>query len=172
MGKMKKKAYILILLLLVTFGFTPTKKTIIEGELYFSPFHLGSFYNHSDSIINRINEYYTNNFQPNDSLTSFDIGYQILGKENLLYHPYVQMLLPTDSTIIYLYLDTVDYEKIRTHKYKELQNNNKKVKINAEVQDLGNNMFFCKKLISVTKVDGITLIKQKRRRKLAIEDYQ
>jgi hypothetical protein len=94
--------------------------------------------------------------------------YETLKKENLLFKPYVELRLDNDS-IIKLYLDQLDYDKIKIYKRQELQDSNKKITIKVESKNLGNGMFLCEKLISVGKVDGQTRQVQK---KFKIEDYR
>lgn len=160
-----------ILLFIVTlflFACAQKNKTI-EGDLYFSFFRFGSFYDQPDSIITKFTNYA--NTVRRETLDTVDkqvlVMYATLKKENLLFNPFVELRLDNDS-IIKLYLNKSDYEKIKIHKRQELQNKNKKIKIMAEGKNLGNGMFLCEKLISIDKVDGQT---QQIQKKFKIDDY-
>jgi hypothetical protein len=141
----------------------------IQGDLYFSFLRFGSFYNQPDSVINKFKIYAdTVNY---NKLNSFDkqvlTMYKTLKKENLLFNPFIELRLDNDS-IVKLYLDKSDYEKIKIYKRQELQDQNKKIRINILGSYIGNKMLHCKKLISVDKVDGQTLEIEK---KFKIDDY-
>ena len=144
--------------------------TIVEGDLFFSPFRYGSFYNQPDSLIKAFVAYADT--ATLDSLSSIDKQlldtYHLLKKENRLFSPFVELRL-NDSSIVKLYLDSVDYDKIKIFKKQELQANKKKIRIKAQSKDLGNGLSICTKLISVDKLDGLTMQKEK---KFKIEDYQ
>ena len=88
-------------------------------------------------------------------------------EEKLIYKPFVEILVSSDS-IVKLYLDSVDYDQIKIYKRRQLQTNNKKIRIKANVRQFDNGYFYCNELLSVDLVNGETLQRQK---KLKIEDY-
>ncbi len=159
---------IFLLTAIFVFACGQDNKTI-QGDLYFSFLRFGSFYNQPDSIINKFKIYADT--VNNNKLNTFDkqvlTMYKTLKKENLLFNPFIELRLDNDS-IIKLYLDKSDYDKIKIYKRQELQDQNKKIRINLVGNYLGNGMLLCKKLISVDKVDGQTLQIQK---KFKIDDY-
>ena len=85
-----------------------------------------------------------------------------------MYSPFVELKI-NDSSFIKLYLDSVDYDIIMVYKRQELQASNKKVRIKVEAQKLNNQISICTKLISIDKIDGLTLQQEK---KFKIYDYK
>ncbi|WP_018343687.1 hypothetical protein [Cytophaga aurantiaca] len=167
---MKKSAYLIVSIsLLIFISSFQQKKEIIQGDLYFGFFRFGSFYNQPDSVVNAFKIYADTvdrtNIRDLDKLVLE--MYDTLKKENLLFNPFIELYMGNDS-IIKLYLAKSDYDKIKIYKRKELQDHNKKVRIEAEARYLGNGMFVCEKLISVKKVHGDTFQTQS---KFKIEDY-
>lgn len=146
-----------------------TEKELLVGDLYFGPFRLGSYYNQSDSVIRFWETYFdTTNFETSGNNDKELLRmYQKLKDNELLYKPSVDILVQNDS-VVRLYLDIPDYDKIKIHKRKQLQDNNKKVRIVSYVQPLDSGLFYCLKLKSIDIIDGETL---QRPRKFRIEDY-
>ena len=93
--------------------------------------------------------------------------YKKIKEEKLIYKPFVDILVSSDS-IVKLYLDSADYDQIKIYKRRQLQTDNKKIRIKANVRQFDKGYFYCKELLSVDMVDGETLQRQK---KLKIEDY-
>lgn len=143
---------------------------LIEGDLYYSWLRIGSFYNQPDSIIEKVKVYAdTVNRKLLDSNDlRFLKMYEMLKVQNLLYSPYIELKLDDDS-ILKIYFTNNDYEKIKIYRRQELIDTKKKIRIKAEVKDLGTGMALSKDLISINKVDGETLQINK---KFKIEDYQ
>ena len=143
---------------------------LIEGDLYYSWLRIGSFYNQPDSIIEKVKVYAdTVNRKLLDSNDlRFLKMYETLKAQNLLYNPYIELKLDNDS-IIKVYFTNNDYEKIKIYRRQELIDTKKKIRIKAEVKDLGKGMALSTNLISINKVDGETLQINK---KFKIEDYQ
>jgi hypothetical protein len=143
---------------------------IVEGDLFFRPFRYGSFYNQPDGLIKAFVAYADT--AKIDSLSAADKQlletYFLLKKKNRLFSPFVELRI-NDSSIIKLYLDSVDYGRIKTFKRKELQAENKKIRIKAQSIEIGNGLSICTKLISVDKLDGITM---QREKKFKIDDYE
>ena len=141
----------------------------LKGDLYFGLFRIGSYYDQPDSIIQWYESYFdTTNFKLEDkNEQQLFSTYQNLKRHNLLYNPFVELLVQSDS-IVKLYLDVSDYDRIKTHRRQVLQNDNKKVIIKSEVELIENGIYNCVELKSVQVVDGQTLQLQK---KFKIEDY-
>lgn len=141
----------------------------LSGDLYFGFFRYGSFYNQPDSIVRRISSHYDTLSLENAALEDRRIlrQYKTVKTEKLMYHPFVNIKTNLDS-IVTLYLDTLDYNKIKINKRKELQDRNKKVRIEAEVKKLDDGLYYCIQLKSVEIIEGQTLPRQS---KLKIEDY-
>jgi len=145
------------------------KTEILTGDLYFSFFRLGSYYNKPDSLIKNFEIYF-------DSLTVEKASdedkkllteYRKLKEEKLLYQPFVDILIKTDS-VVTLYLDSIDYKEIKKYKRKELQDGHKKIRIEADVRKIDDRLFICTDLRKVEMIDGETFIKSN---KYKIEDY-
>jgi hypothetical protein len=93
--------------------------------------------------------------------------YRLLKEKNLLYRPFVY-LKTQDYSVVTLYLDTLDYNRIKIYKRQKLQDDNKKLKIEADVTMIDSGLFNCENLKRIDLVDGATL---QRQRKFKIEDY-
>jgi len=146
----------------------PTKR--IEGDLYFSFFRIGNFYNQPDSVIQKVKLYIdTANRKLLDSSDLLDLArYDLLKKENLLFRPFIDLRLDNDS-IIKVYLTNGEYEKIKIFKRQDLLDSKKKVRLILDVQNLGLGMALATKVISADKIDGQT---SRFDKKLLIEDYR
>ena len=157
---------LIIIVLLFACG---QNKKITEGDLYFNCFRFGSFYEQPDSILNKFKIYADTVNRKTISAIEKKVltMYETLKNENLLYSPFVELRLDNDS-VVKLYLNQSDYDKIKINKRQELQDNNKKIRIKVEEKNLGNGMLRCEKLISIDKIDGHTFQVQK---KFKIDDY-
>jgi len=146
----------------------PTKK--LEGDLYYSFFRIGNFYNQPDSIIQKVKLYIdTVNRKLLDSSDLLDlVRYDLLKKENLLYSPFIDLRLDNES-IIKVYLTSAEYEKIKVFKHRDLLDTKKKVRLILDVHDLGFGMALATKVISANKIDGQTSRSDK---KFLTEDYR
>ena len=141
----------------------------MTGDLYFGVFRLGSYYNINDSIRTNFETYMdTLDIEKADKETIRLINtYKRIKEEKLIYNPFVDILVSSDS-VVKLYLDSADYDRIKIYKRRELQTDTKKIRIKADVRQFDNGFFYCKELLSVDIVDGVTLPRQK---KFKIEDY-
>ena len=142
----------------------------ITGDLFFSLFRVGNYCNKPDSVIKRYETYFdTLKYETADeNEKKFLIRYKELKEENLLYKPFVDILIEKDSMVT-LYLEKGDYEKISKYKREKLQDEHKKIKIEADVFKIDDGLYFCVELLEVKIVDGETFIKSK---KFKIEDYE
>ncbi|MFN7601696.1 MAG: hypothetical protein ACK5R0_09905 [Bacteroidota bacterium] len=157
-------------ILILIFGCDTRPKTdTLTGDLYFSFFKLGNYYNQPDSVVNQSKLYF-------DTVTIEKLNtgekrllrqYRILKQKNLLYRPFVYLRVKDDS-VVTLYLDTLDYDRIKIYRRQKLQDENKKVRIEASVIMIDSGLFNCVKLKRVDLVYGETL---QRQRKFKIDDY-
>lgn len=167
---MKRLIPTILILILGCNSQPETRTDILTGDLYFAVFRLGNYYNLPDTLIN----YYENVFDTMniDKANKYDkqllTDYKLLKERDLLYKPYIYIRTDLDS-IVNLYLDTVDYNKIKIHKRQVLQDENKKVRIEASVKKISDRLYYCSKLRYIKLVQGETLLKQK---KFLIEDYK
>ena len=118
-----------ILILIFGCETRPTTDTL-TGDLYFSFFRMGNYYNQPDSVVNHFELYF-------DTVTIEKLNtgdkkllrqYRILKEKNLLYRPFVYLRVKDDS-VVTLYLDTLDYDRIKIYRRQRLQDDNKKVRI-------------------------------------------
>ena len=167
----------ILILILLTFSL-PTiscrqdsqDNSIIEGDLFFRPFRYGSFYNQPDSLIKAFVAYADTAKIDNASSADKELltTYNLLKKEHRLFSPFVELRV-NDSSIIKLYLDSVDYDRIKIFKRQQLQAENKKIRVKAQCKEIANGLSICKKLISVDKINGLTMQQEK---KMRIDDYE
>ena len=165
--------YILSILVAVFVACTSRdERDLLVGDLCFSDFRIGNFYNLPDSLIKRIQ--YTmdtvNTAKADSTDKKFFDVYNILKNENLLYKPFVDIKVKEDS-MVKLYLDSADYDRIRIFKWRELLNEEKKVVIKARTKYIDNfpvTLLYCKELMDVSLIDGKTY---PQRSKFRIEDY-
>jgi len=162
---------LLFFILLIVFSSCNHKVEIssLTGDLYFGFFRIGSYYNQPDSAIVKFEEYYskTNFDTVNQDEKELFEQYENLKERDLLYKPFVEIFVENDS-VVRLYLEIEDYNKIKIHKRQKLQDANKKVRIEASVSNIDNKMYYCEKLEKISVVDGQTFQIQK---KFRIDDY-
>jgi hypothetical protein len=163
---------LIVIIFLISIGAcnSKPKSDTLTGDLYFSFFRLGSYYNQPDSIIEGCENYFdTLKYETADQeQRRFFNQYKRLKEENLLYQPFVDLLTEEDS-VVTLYLETTDYNEIKRYKRKELQDEGKKIRIQADVRRIGAGLYYCLALTKVEKVDGETGI---RSRKWKVQDYE
>ena len=172
---MKLRLFNLLLVIAFLAGLTncspdnrPIKK--LEGDLYYSFFRVGNFYNLPDSFIEKAQLYLdTVNRQLLDSTDLFYVKrFELLKKEKLLYNPFIDLKLDNDS-IVTIYLSKSEYKKITIFKRQDLLDTKKKVRLLLNVHDLGFGMALATEIISANKIDGQI---SRYDRKFRIEDYR
>jgi hypothetical protein len=163
------KIFIPTILLLIVACENKPKTDTLTGDLYFRFFNFGNFYNQPDSLIKQSIAYFDTLTTENANASEKKLlrQYRVLKQKNLLYRPYVYLRVQDDSVVL-LYLDTLDYDKIKIYKRQRLQDENKKIRIEASVTMIDSGLFNCQKLKRVDLVDGETL---QRPKKFKIEDY-
>lgn len=148
---------------------SPSKDNRLTGDLYFGLFRIGSYYNQPDSLIAGFERYIdTINYETADKdQRKFVRQFRRLKEEGLMYNPFVQIKDASDS-ILTVYLEKPDYDRIKIYKRKDLQSEGKRIDIEAEVIRVDEGMFYCSKLLKVEKLDGETSIKSNKWR---VDDY-
>ena len=142
---------------------------LLTGDLYFGVLRIGSYYNQTDSVIQSWEAYFdSTNFELKDQNEQF-LGryYHNIKDKDLLYKPFVDLLIAEDS-IIRLYLEITDYNKVKIYKRKTLRDQGKKVRFETLVQPIDTALYYCLELRKVDVVEGQTL---QRQSKFKIEDY-
>jgi len=141
----------------------------LEGDLYYTWLKLGSFYGR-DSLFNNYK-----NFRDTLEISELMDGnpkgiarLEALEKHNLLNSPYIYLKDDLDSVMI-VYMSKEDFKPITQFTHKELINDNKKVRIKLNVEHLTDELYLCKKLVSVKLIKGET---SQSGRKMKKEDYR
>ncbi|MCW3787590.1 hypothetical protein [Plebeiibacterium sediminum] len=165
------KAFLLIVIILLNIGCKPIKEAqIIEGDLCYEWIKLGNFYGQPDSLLTNFYIWKDSigyeGMMKEDSLSAYYL--KLLEDNDLLVCPYVYIITDKRRRVL-LYMNSAEYESLNHFTYKELIANHQKVRIVAKVHSLVDNMFVCKKLISVDVIDGVT---RPGRSKFKIEDYR
>lgn len=141
----------------------------LTGDLYFGILRIGSYYNQPDSMINWFETNFdTTNYEKADAEQRRYLNlHKTLKEEGLLYHPFVQIKNEKDS-VVNLYLEISDYDRIKKYKRKELLAEGKRVRIEADVKEIGDGLFYCINLLKVERIQGSTSV---RSSKWKIDDY-
>lgn len=156
-------------LILVASCGTTNNDNLVTGDLYFSFFRIGTYYNLPDSTIRKMEADLSavNLDSADNALVELVKDYQKLKDEGLIYKPVVDIMV-NDELTIKLLLDSVDYDKIKIYKHKDLVDTGKKVRVKAKTRKTGLNFYYCTDLLEVTLVNGQTLPNDN---KLKIQDY-
>lgn len=160
---MRRIISILTIFILFTNCQTDRKDTI-EGDLYFKLVEFPSFFDAPDSTLTKIeNDLKTvNNHTLNKQDKKIYDYLQFLSDKKLLRKPFIR-LRQDNGEIKMVFLDTLDYKKIKEYNYNDLENHNKKIRIKAKVSELKYDtitLFESTKLISINKIDGKTYWKK------------
>jgi hypothetical protein len=164
-----KKIFLLLLLGISIYSFGQ-KTENITGDLYFGFWRYGSFYKQPKKIIKWVESISTTTQKDTLDETQQNIIriYEDLKRENLLYAPYIQMILSNDS-VVRIYFKNAEYRKIRKNKIDDLQEKNEKVTFNFEVRQIGKDLYYCEKMVSMNRIKGQTFPRQT---KFKMEDYK
>lgn len=149
----------LLLLFCILLASCQNNKTV-EGDLYFKLVTFQNPFDAPDSILTKIEtdlksvnaDTLNGQNKKNHYFLQFIIAKKLLRKPQI-------MLRKDDGEIITLFLDTVDYKKLKIYEHNELISENKKIRIKAEVAKLKYNsevFYETLKPISMEKVDGKT----------------
>ncbi len=130
---------------------------IIRGDLYFDTDAIGSFYGWPENRIQQAKKSIDSLYHladPSDNQEFLSV-YESLGKNKVLYLPFVDVYMPGDS-VVKLYLDSVDYQRLATFNYHDLIRQNKKVQIEATTRYIRKGYYKCVHLRDVHSMDGET----------------
>ncbi|WP_299444180.1 hypothetical protein [uncultured Aquimarina sp.] len=143
----------------------------LEGDLYYKTWlNFASFYGRQDSL-------YLHYIELRDSLGIEELRKQdsiiiphieLLEEHKLLKSPFIYLKTDSDSTFI-VYMSKKDYEPITKYSYQNLIDSGQKIRLKLVTESLTDKLQICKKVISIEKIGGETLRKQK---KLKIEEYR
>jgi len=168
---MKNFTLIFILILIVVACQNQAKeKPNLEGDLYYTPFSLGSFYGWPDSV-------YQNYLALRDSVgiealrkedTLMISNIELLEKHQLIKSPFIYVKTDTDA-VFTVYMTPEDYQPITEFTYQDLIDQQQKVRLKLITEPFIGQFQICKKVISIEKIDGETLQKQK---KFKLKDYR
>jgi hypothetical protein len=167
-----KNLIIIAGLILIAFGCQtkPEVKPNLEGDLYYTWLKLGSFYQQPDSLYQNYSQLRDSlgieELRNQDSTGTFHI--ELLEKHDLVKNPFIYLKADSDSTFI-VYMTQEEYEPITEYTYQDLIDNKQKIRLKLITEQLTDKLQICKKVISIEKIDGETLQKQK---KFKIEEYR
>lgn len=159
------KQRFLILTILFCFISCQTDKTkTIEGDLYFKLIKFPSFHEASDRLVQKIEtDIEKVNEDTIDRQNKIINDYlKFLSKEKLLRNPYVN-LRKDNGEIVTVYLDKINYDKLKSYDYNKLIFENKRVRLKAEVTELKfdtSKIYKVDVKFSVEKLDGKTYWKK------------
>lgn len=155
-----KNVYTIVAIVVALYSCKTNQKTVVEGDLYFKLVDLPSLYEAPDSLATK--------FETNirtvqkDSLSTNDRylynQLQFLDDNHLLRKPFIR-IRKNDGTILLVFVEPTDYEKLRKYHHQELVRNQKKVSITAEVSEIKNNaltVYTTSKAITIKEMDGTT----------------
>jgi len=167
-----KNLIIIVGLILIVFGCQtkPKEKPNLEGDLYYTWLKLGSFYQQPDSLYQIYSQLRDSlgieELRNQDSTGTFHI--ELLEKHDLIKSPFIYLKTDSDSIFI-VYMTQEEYEPITEYTYQDLIDNKQKIRLKLITEQLTDKLQICKKVISIEKIDGETLQKQK---KFKIEEYR
>lgn len=129
------------------------KSKTVEADLYFNWLRIGNFYNMQDTTIINISKQLENQRNnQTDEDTSLLTLFRVLKANNVLYHPYIEVVMENDVHATW-YLNTADYDSIKQFKLKDLDANNQKLHISADVKNIYENAFICIKIEEIKLLD-------------------
>jgi hypothetical protein len=125
--------------------------------LYFDTDAIGSFYGWPENRIQQAKKsidslYHLANPSDNQEFLSV---YESLGKNEVLYLPFVDVYMQSDS-VVKLYLDSVDYQRLAIYNFRDLTQQNKKVQIEATARCIRKGYYKCLLLRDIKSLDGET----------------
>lgn len=142
----------------------------VEADLYFNWLRLGNLYNKDVSSRESITSILdTSKIKNMGEDSVFLILYRALNDRNLLYSPYIEVVMENDVHATW-YLTTEDYEKIKKFKLIDLNTENKKVRISADLEKINPNAFQCIKILEVKLLDKENY--KNSDEKFNVEDYK
>lgn len=152
-----KHIQLIILFLLLVSCAEQERISTIEGDLYFDTDKIGSFYGMPDSTIQQMQQAIDSLYQQQDRSGNeeFLAVYESLKEHDMLYKPFVDVYMPSDS-VIKLYLDTADYHQLDIFDYHDLIRQKKKVHIEARTHIIRKGFYECVELTKVELVEGPT----------------
>ena len=125
----------------------------VEADLYFNWIRMGNLYNKDVSSRENITSVLdTSKIENMGEDSVFLILYRALNEKNLLYSPYIEVVMENDVYATW-YLTAEDYEKIKKYKLKDLNTENKKVHISADLEMINPNAFQCFKILDIELLD-------------------
>ncbi|BDD03872.1 hypothetical protein [Aureibacter tunicatorum] len=167
-----KNLIIILGSILIGFGcqIKSKEKPNLEGDLYYTWLKLGSLYGlperHYQNYIKLRDSLGIEELIKRDSIGKFHI--ELLEKNDLIQSPFVYIKTDSDSTFI-VYMTPEEYEPITKYSYQDLIDSKQKIRLKLITERLNDKLQICKKVISIEKVDGETLQRQK---KFKIEEYR
>jgi hypothetical protein len=130
----------------------------LKGDLSFKLIGFYSYYGSPDSLINKF-ELMMDSLSASSDLSIEDSvfisAFNLLKSNNLFELPSFELRIDSAHSA-QVYLEEVEYEKIKKYDHQQLIHENKKVELVLEVEIIADGVVRCKKIISSKKVDGKT----------------
>ncbi|UZR94061.1 hypothetical protein [Chondrinema litorale] len=149
---------------------TEQASTKISADLFYNWLKLGSFYGRPDSLLsnylNRKDSLGYEGMMKEDSSTTKYL--KVLEENDLLISPFIYLKADNGHTFL-LFMNEDDYSNFNSFNYHELIDNKQKIRVEAEIDSLYDNMYVSKKIISVKLTEGQTL---QQEGKFKIEEYR
>ncbi len=160
-------------ILIFTFCSQPKNESdLINGDLYYTWFNIGSFYNLPDSLLEKALSL-QNSKEEADLIAEDSAGYmyfKLLQEHDILRSPWINIRIKEDS-IIKIFMQRSDYEVFTKVSHEQLLIDDERINVTASVQHLNENLFKCIELVEVKRLPGQTFITN-RNRKFKVSDYQ
>ncbi|RKS02895.1 hypothetical protein [Flavobacterium sp. 102] len=157
---MKKK--LIFFLFLIIFVQCQKSEKVVSGDLYFKLVNPGSFYGFSESDVREIDfkmgQLHTKSELSKEEKKFLDL-YDKLKRHNLLNSPCINLKNSSDS-IITIYISEKENKRLLNFNLQELLAHKKKVKVQIKVNEIEENMFCSKEIISAKLVEGETYWKK------------
>ncbi|MEO9483133.1 MAG: hypothetical protein ABJG47_06795 [Ekhidna sp.] len=167
-----KNLQIVLVFILVSCTKEQTEYHTINGDLYYTWFDFGSFYNYPDSVLENVLLIQLENEEA-ELIAEDSLGYiyfKLLQENDLLTSPWINLRVNDDSTVK-LFMDKSEYEVFTKVSHEQLLSDNEKINVTARVQHLTDNLFKCIEVMDVKRLEGRTFILNGNR-KFTVSDYK
>jgi hypothetical protein len=156
--KMSKLKFLVLLLFVIG---CIKKNEVVEGDLFFKLIDFGSFYAGNDVSI-KVFEKKMDSIRWSKIASEQDLKIikfiDKLKKNNLLKSPWIN--LKTKDSVIKIYFNKTEYNKLKKYNFGDLTKRNRKVKLKLDLELKDTEIYFCNKILSIEEVDGKTEFKK------------
>ena len=153
---MKWLFYLLIILTIISCG----KKEYTKADLSFKLISMASLYGSNEDGIQKFEKIIDSiRSDPNANKKDIDLCdfFARLKKNGLYTSPYIHLQIEADSLLI-VYLDEIEYEKVKEFDHKDLVSRNKKIELQLDIEKKDEGIFFANEIIGLKEVNGETIV--------------